>query len=266
MLYKMVRAFLNELMKASDVLKGIISESEPESEHSDGSQFRGERIIERRDVLQRCYEAIVSVLDSLFHVSIYIRGLDNNIRVTRAARHVESEDGADVLAEFRSLVARKVKWLWRETPEWLVQRVADAVTLRRRQFYYHRAHRGRLSLRARSLTTFVQQTVDSSMRPVNPKKATSDATPHARSSTKIGDRTTIRTVGTAATELEQERILKPEILYTPSEKRIGENIFPDAPAEPHGKDFECTQCFHILPAEFRGPALWRYCPNNTQLT
>ena len=70
-----------------------------------------------------------------------------------------------------------------------------------------------------------------------------------------------KTYGTMATELplEEDQIVTPILAKpAPSEKRLGENIFPDPPKEPRGKAFECNQCFYILSHETRQVALWMF--------
>src|SRR5208282_4437374 len=71
---------------------------------------------------------------------------------------------------------------------------------------------------------------------------------------------TINTYETTATELIREDGQAPTRILataTPSEKRLGENIFPDPPREPEGKAFECSPCFYILPDSTRRPESWR---------
>jgi hypothetical protein len=236
-------------------------DSESENETSDSSDSDDDPP-KPAPYLRRLYEQAVGSVDSLFHVSILIRGVYNNIRTVRAANHIEFVDGEDVLVEFRRIVELKIKWKNQETVDWLVERLADAITLRRRQFYYHKAHREKSSEFPEASEEVQNPRPRQSSRLETTSEANeSKAAPHeAAPSRKSKSAMTAKTTGTTATDLAPTEEKKSQIYanLAPSEKRIGENIFPDPPKEPAGKDFECNQCFHVLPAETRKTGLWRY--------
>jgi hypothetical protein len=214
--------------------------------------------------LRRYYDEIVNIVDNLFAVSILIRGTSPMFQASRAAAHVERDsEGNDILAEFKSIVGLRITALYPATPTWLVQRLQNLIGIRRQQFYYQRAHNRRL---ARIPTTFRDDDVRvvSDSPGVYVREEYESAT---RKTTR--SRPTVQTTETAATEL----ILEIEQLTAPvpgkatlSEKRLGENLFPASPRGLVGKDFECNQCFYILPNETRlKEASWRLGPRFSSL-
>lgn len=222
--------------------------------------------------LQRYYDEVVSIIDKLFDVSILIRGASRNFRTSRAAAHVETDaEGNDVLSEFKTIVSLKIRGLCPETPEWLVERLAKVITMRRQQFYYQRAHKKHLTAGSINLPNETQPVApyNQASRPTNntvqfrettqEREMTSPPRPSAPKTSKSG--TTMMTYDTIATELELQgepaTTTSALVKLAPSEKRIGEDIFPKPPKDPPGKAFECSQCFHILPAEVRKIGLWR---------
>lgn len=216
--------------------------------------------------LRRYCDEIVSLVDKLFSVSILIRGTSPNFRASRAAVHVEKDqEGVDLVAEFKSIVVLRITALYPETPTWLVERMANLVAMRRQQFYYQRAHKRRL---AKIPTEFQEDDIPTGPAPSKITKAVQgidnpDGEVAAPKSTRT--RTTSKTIETTATELipENEQPADTPLRGKPtfSEKRIGENIFPPPPRDPVGKDFECNQCFHILPDATRKEAHWRLVPH-----
>jgi hypothetical protein len=181
-------------------------------------------------------------------------------------------DGNDVLLEFKSIVSLKIEGLCPQTPIWLKERLTDVIAMRRQQFYYQRAHKRRL---ASFPTAFQEAAPIEVLKTKEPPRPLIDAesfepTKHDVINTKaqapapprtVRSGSTTKTYDTAATELISEDDRQNTAISAkpaPSEKRIGENIFPDPPKEPHGKAFECNQCFHILPDKTRKPDLWRY--------
>lgn len=219
-----------------------------------------------------CHDTIDNIIDRLFGVSILIRGVLPNFRANRAAMHIERDgQGNDVLDEFKALLSLRIKWLCRETPEWLVERLVNVNAVRRRQFYYQRAHKRKLgyipsnanletnrkvkdikptaSVRSKQTTEIV---AEESLMPATAKPTTPSTTTKTRITTN-----TVDTLPTEYKEKDEQISKENRVDLAPSEKRIGENIVPSPPKEPYGKAFECTQCFRILPAEMRDPNLWR---------
>ena len=222
-------------------------------------------------VLLRYHCEVVSIVDKLFDVSILIRGTSRNFRASRAAVHVERDaEGNDVLPEFKTLVSLKIRGLCPDTPEWLVERLTKVIAMRRLQFYYQKAHRRHMAGIATTLRDETERMprLRVASRPIEidfvdpiqePLMTTSQS--HAAPKT-VKSGTTMMTYDTIATELvpqeEPGNTGTTIVKLAPSEKRIGENIFPNPPREPQGKAFECTQCFHILSEEIRKVALWRF--------
>jgi hypothetical protein len=229
------------------------SESSSESEPSS-------HLVRNRS-LQAYYEEIVSIIDQLFDVSILIRGVSRKFRVSRAAAHVErDEDGKDILPAFKHIVRLKIAGLGPYAPEWLVDRLKDAVAMRRQQFYYQRAHKRRL---AGASTSFGDDTQNVSIlkEPSRPMQAPQPKDLMAKPESPAAPRTeksrsTTKTYYTIATDPIPEDT-RPPSLAKPTKTEIAENIFPGPPKEPIEKAFECHQCFLILPDTFRKEELWR---------
>jgi hypothetical protein len=206
-------------------------------------------------------QEVVSLVDKLFDVSILIRGSSRNFRAGRAAAHVEKDaEGNDLLQEFKSIVSLKITGLCPDTPPWLVRRLASVTTMRRQQFYYQRAHRKRL---ARASVTLEEDAQVLSRQRKTVKHAIKDnktAQSHEPSKTAESGCTweTYETMATALVLEEDVESQQTFVKLAPSERRIGENIFPEPPKDPPDKAFECHQCFHILPDKTRKLALWRY--------
>ena len=220
------------------------NEDSDESEagsHSEQLGGQSVSIVKQKDLLEGCCQDLSSILDSLLHVSLHIRGLENNLRLTKAAEHVELKDGVDVLGEFRNLVIRSLR-SEKVPPEWLVQRLAEATTLRRRQFYYQRA------LQALPFA-------DSNAK-FN-KDAFDLVQPHLSTASTTAMTTTARRLVTEHMP-KQQSVQTLEIKSARSGKRLDENSFPEPPQEPEGKEFQCAHCFRTLLAETRDPTLWRY--------
>ena len=247
------------------------SESRPSVERDEFNQRPDEMEIPD---LRSYYDDVVQIIDKLFDVSMLIRRASRNFRATRAASYVERDaDGNDVLEQFKKIVSLKVKGLCQETPNWLVERMKEVVAMRRQQFYYQRAHKKNLAripaefeeegqLTSRPImSSNAMAAVDTFETTSQKPRATKHHSPAAPRTTKSG--TSIKTYETIATELVLEDNQEgAEIFATaaPSEKRIGENIFPGPPKEPRGKAFECNQCFHIVPDTTRHVAAWRSAP------
>ena len=219
---------------------------------------------EDRSVLRSYYyAAVVSIIDKLFDVSILIRGASRNFRTSRAAAYIEKDaEGNDVLGNFKRIVSLKIKGLCPATPEWLVERLTEVVSMRRQQFYYQRAHRRHLGGTAQDGND--QVTLRNKGSTPLPKESQQFAAP-------ISEKTvvTTKTYDTIATEFlpENDEAKTPMLAkIAPSEKRLRENIFPNPPKEPAGKAFECNQCFHMLAHETRKLALWRLEYFNHRLT
>lgn len=252
------------------------SASEPESDDSEEGLKNANptdapgRLPIKQEALQAYYESVVSIVDKLFDLSILIRGVSRKFRVNRAAAHVEIIAGQAVLEEFKELVALKIRWLYPEIPEWLAERLTKVIVMRRQQFYYQRAHRRKMS-GLRSAIPDAGQT----RKPENTEKATyvietksfkkntttdpiTKAPQVSEAPRTMKSGTTKKTYDTIATDPipEIEQVNSSNVTkITPSE-RLGENAFPNPPKEPKGKAFECNQCFYLLHAEMRRPAMW----------
>jgi hypothetical protein len=215
--------------------------------------------------LRGYYDEIVTIIDRLFSVSIRIRGTTRNFRLSRAAGYVEKDDdGDDVLPTFKRILGLKIARLGPFAPEWLVDRLKNTIAMRRQQFYYQRAHKKHLS----KIRTPLQQDAEivsmarqpkpmpthlfDASRPQGtmekPESSTAPRTDKSISTTKTHD--------TVATEPLSEDPQQAD-LAKPTKTEIAENIFPEPPKQPVGKDFECHQCFLILPARYRTKELWR---------
>jgi hypothetical protein len=223
------------------------------------------------------FDEAVSIIDDLFDISIFIRGASSSsFRQGKAALYVErDEHGNDMIAQFRSLVEKKIELFCREadTPLWLQERLTKLVTLRRQQFYYQKAHIRHLAEKKPLSESEDKQVISAPERPRLTPEHVSESTPRPASAPSpavwpilAADPKTIysgsskNTKGTSATELVLDRPVKPSNhgRVAPSEKRIREKIFPDPPREPRDKPFECNQCFYIQPSKTREENTWRY--------
>lgn len=258
----------NESVEPSDE-----SSSEMESEDSDAPSETTHRstasgqLPMQQQALQGYFEAVVSILDKLFDVSILIRGVSGNFRADRAAAYAEKISGK-VLEEFKTLVALKIRWLCRDTPEWLVERLTKVIAMRRQQFYYQRAHREKLSglqpasqeqaqIRKSDKTEKPTHTIE--IEPIK-KEALMEKAANAPMARTMRSGTTKKTYETTATDLmpENERVDTSNLPKIAPSEKPAENAFPDPPKEPKDKAFECPQCFHLLPADTRRTVAWTY--------
>jgi hypothetical protein len=108
---------------ATAVLRNGILDSKSESDESPVP-------IEVQDVLCGCYDDTVGILDSLIHISTYLRGLDNSPSALGTSL-IELHQLVDV----RNRIETDVKRMYLETPEWLVLCLVYTNTLRQGQFY-----------------------------------------------------------------------------------------------------------------------------------
>ena len=235
------------------------------SSDSDSIEIPPEASDEETDCLRSYLSVIESIVDRLFDLSILIRGTSRNVRSSRASMHVEKDaNGDDILEEFERIVEWKIKWLCQETEDWLAKRLAKAITMRRRHFYYQKRHCRKLAVSniptsqepipERSIVRTRLMFDNGNTVQMEPKVNYVEPRKSTRSEVTKTDS------GTLATELKPEEEQKVKVAIAniaPSEKRIGENIFPDPPKEPQGKAFQCTQCFLIQPPETRNKNTWR---------
>jgi hypothetical protein len=240
------------------------SDNTPSIDSTDG-------LSDKEEALRSYYNGVVSTIDKLFDASILIRGTSRNFRASRAATHVEKDaEGNNVIEQFKTIVALKIKWLCPETPDWLVERLTRVIAMRRQQFYYQKAHQKRVAKES----TIYQDKDPVVPRKVKPSESTTTiqvetktqkemTTLDHESSTSRRTKetsTTSKTVETVASNIipENER---PNIQttgnFTPSEKRIGDHALPRPPEDPRGKAFVCPHCFLILGPEVRKPERWK---------
>lgn len=174
----------------------------------------------------------------------------------------KDEAGHDVLPAFKEFL-RQYLTRGHLLPEWLVTRLTDVISMRRQQFYYQRAHK-----RHMSYVPFASQEKPSiEGEPLLPMSVRANASITTKSKTVVGvspprpskSRFTEQTFDTFATELKpgylQENI--PNVDGPTKTEIVGRYTFPGLPKNPIGKDFECYQCFYILPASAREDEMWR---------
>jgi len=184
--------------------------------------------------------------------------------------------GNDVLVEFKDIVRLKIVGLWNLTENWLVDRLTDAVTKRRQQFYYQRAHAKRRGMLHRTypIASLVEEaeklaTADASPGPaitaVDPNKPSdiqliSSEEPReelhkdAKTAATMETYTTVSQLNFVSDDGHKRQPVKP----TRTELRIDESIFPSLPSKGQFGTFQCTQCFETLPEEMRKPDAWKY--------
>jgi hypothetical protein len=217
--------------------------------------------------LRASYSAVVNIIDKLFDLSIFIRGSSPKFRFSRAATYIEKDElGHDILPAFKEFVRFKLRQE-QIRPEWLVNRLTDAIAMRRQQFYYQRAHNRHLS----KAPAHPELIIENESRPTPPRsiQANTVTTTQDRSSTtKLGSpagRNTAKTIlttntySTIATEFKPDSSQEPsQDLAKPTRTEIaGQHIFPAPPKGSNERAFECYQCFRILPAITRRLGLWR---------
>jgi len=220
------------------------------------------------DGLRAYYHEIKGIIDKLFDLSILMRGTSPNFRMSRASAYVERDEaGNEILPAFKQFVRFQLATQEQAIPEWLVDRLTEAVGTRRQQFYYQRAHSKHIADASAAFQEMSQ--IDS--EPI----ATTGAAPFKTSkgnlsitktnspfiSTIAKSRLTTGTFDTFATELRLEQEPGKDSRFTkPTRTEIaGRNIFPLPPPEkgPTETAFECCQCFYILPSKMRTHDLWR---------
>jgi hypothetical protein len=252
-----------------------ISDNDTESSETESSgSFSSESSVESPSQLaippghplRVLYSVIVDIIDKLFKLSIFIRGSSPKFRFSRAAAYIEKDElGCDILPAFKDFVRFKLRQA-QSLPEWLVNRLTDAIAMRRQQFYYQRAHR-----RHMTNDPINQEHIEpaSVVAPPQSIQATSVTTTQNRPSmARDGSPPTIKiaksmlttnTYSTIATDFNPEPSKEnSKSLAEPTKTEIaGENIFPGPPKGPKAKAFECHQCFRILPGITRRPNLWR---------
>jgi hypothetical protein len=98
----------NEALRMHD--EDSVSETESDVSQRSKHSSMGATSPDRSDsqwkynALRSYYDEVISIIDNLFDVSIFIRGASNNLRWSRAASHVEKgENGSDMLARFRTI-------------------------------------------------------------------------------------------------------------------------------------------------------------------
>jgi hypothetical protein len=165
---------------------------------------------------------------------------------------------------FKQIVFLKIKGLFPDTPVDLSKRLTKVIGMRRQQFYYQRAHRKRLGKAAVNFQDVAQTewrpTVSSMPITEVSKMKTSMMKPQVPGGSKTTRSVTTwkETVATDLRSMLDEESGTPILVnLAPSERRLGENVFPAPPKEPRGKAFECNQCFLILPDKMRKNVEWR---------
>ena len=180
------------------------------------------------------YYGVVSIVDKLFDASILIRGATRNFRTSKAAAYIERDcEGQDILEEFKKIVSLKIKGLCPGTSDWLVERLTKAIAMRRQQFYYQRAHKGKMAWKPKALrgeakilldltsvTTKVTRDVDF--------ETTSRSKPRQMSpGSKSMKSTTTKSYETTATDPSSERTRGPILVkLAPSERQRSEKFIP----------------------------------------
>jgi hypothetical protein len=91
--------------------------SDSESIHSAQSTEISHRLSDE-ETLESYYDEVVDIVDKLFDISILIREVSRNFKISRTAAYIEKdEEGNDVLEEFKKIVSLKIKGLCQETPD-----------------------------------------------------------------------------------------------------------------------------------------------------
>jgi hypothetical protein len=198
-------------------------------------------------------------------VSIRRTGDSRKFRSSRAMAYIEKDSqGNDVLQDFKQFVRFMLRKSSPSIPDRLVNRLTEAVGMRRQQFYYQRAHKGKMSTSSNVAPTLderhsqvnpptIVETSKSRASEIKSRVETAPAPPKSTYSMK-----TFETAATQLTANPEQELPDPKLESRATKTEIaGRNIFPGPPNKPLGKDFECYQCFYILPAATREDVLWR---------
>jgi hypothetical protein len=238
-----------------------------ESENSNERLYSG--AITPNLVLGTYHDEIVDIIDKLFEISIRIRDTAQRFRSSRAATYIEKDEaGVELLPGFKQFIQFKLRRLEIEIPKWLLDRLTDVIVMRRRQFYYQRAHIRRLHWKPSAI---VESDPSNCSKQRDPGASSEIATVRTQKSstsmiqtepaiapkrTKSGF--SANTCDTIATELmpENEPINRPTHCLRTQTEIAGKNVFPRPPKEPKGKDFICHQCFYSQAAITREEHLW----------
>ncbi|KAJ4353861.1 uncharacterized protein N0V89_005591 [Didymosphaeria variabile] len=229
------------------------------------------------------FQEIVDIIDNLYKISVRIRAPTIRTRSLKAASYQpkDPETGVDLLGQYAVFDAQHTQELVRhlrvphasagvstEQNDELVNRLARAVTLRRRQFKYWRRHRDKLGI---STVQEEPEALAATQRPDAPHRHDTleaqpgtlgiNALPKMASSQKTG-RTLLS--GTEATHHHQslDDIVdsKSVTSYAVTVKDLtgkGIDLPPPPKAADGDKDFECPYCFVICPARYGKGRSWR---------
>ena len=242
-------------------------EESDERKDSDDDSFSSSRDSSSEIVtgLRQFYKEMVDIINKLFRLSDFIRGSSRTFRMDpNAAAYVEKDElGNDVLPAFKQFVRMKIGTDAPSAPKWLVDRLTDAIAMRRQQFYYQRTHKKHMSM-----TILADKSALNNPPVAEPslptRLATGISTAVAAKSSTTDHHTTLKSrisTNTTATELPEgtpeER--RTATLPNPAKTEILRNCgsLPGSPKGPPDNDFECHQCFDLLPANYRNEDLWR---------
>ncbi|KAF2446128.1 hypothetical protein P171DRAFT_430342 [Karstenula rhodostoma CBS 690.94] len=229
------------------------------------------------------FREVVDIIDHLYKISVRIRAPTVHTRSLKATSYQpkDPETGVDLLAQYAIFDNIHTRELVRhlrmphisagertEENDDLVDRLARAVTLRRRQFKYWRRHRDKLGI-----STFQEepQTPAAVQRPEAPHRHDTleaqpgtpgiDPLPKQAPSQRTG-KTLLS--GTEATHHHQslDDIVDSKSItsYAVTVKDLsgkGINLPPPPKAADGDKDFECPYCFIICPARYGKGRPWR---------
>ncbi|KAK7190075.1 hypothetical protein DPSP01_006371 [Paraphaeosphaeria sporulosa] len=233
--------------------------------------------------LRMRFQEVVDIIDHLYKISVRIRAPTVHTRSLKAASYQpkDPETGVDILSQYaifdrfhtQELVRHlRVPYVSAREPteenDDLVDRLARAVTLRRRQFKYWRRHRDKLGI---STIQEEPQAPAAIQRPEAPHRHDTleaqpgtpglDALPKQAPSQKTGKSLLS---GTEATHHHQslDDIVdsKSVTSYAVTVKDLsgkGIDLPPPPKAADGNKDFECPYCFIICPARYGKGRPWR---------
>ncbi|KAF1362179.1 hypothetical protein EJ07DRAFT_58890, partial [Lizonia empirigonia] len=249
---------------------GFFSEDD-EEEEAEGS----------RKELKMRYEEVVDIIDNLYKLSVRIRTPTIRSRSLKAASYQpkDSETGVDILSMYALYDKQHTEELLRHLRQphiggvqiddgFLASRLAQGVTLRRRQFKYWKRHREKLSVSTLSEENAVQigrpieqakqHLLNDAVEVLSPQNVISksyapsqrtgktmlsgtEATHHHQSLDDIVDTKSVTSYAVTVTDIDGKGVSLPP----PPKHADGE------------RDFECPYCYIICPARYGRGRSWR---------
>ncbi|KAL2049167.1 hypothetical protein ABVK25_010596 [Lepraria finkii] len=248
----------------------VPSEDVENSSSSSSSSEQDHQSLESTSELQDRYLAIVDTLDRLYKQSIAIRSSAPRNRTSKAASYIQKDEcGNDVGVLFQTYAVERIRRAYPQATDFLVRRLGNAVSQRRRHFMYERVRRKR-----RTLVTHALDPADT----LPPTQKRAKEALEASSSTSLGSAGVVKTHSkydpsslatgqpsdfTATTYIprDDESDHGRSVVSTSTMATFIQDKELEIPPVPEsgttGKDFECPYCCTIVTAKTGSEKAWK---------